>query len=354
MREIKKQFNKLRSVEPSAQWQKDQWEVLLSSIASEKKELTLLEKISCVMSQPAIFRPVGNVIAVVLVVFMGSWGMVVSAKNTTYGDLLYPLKKAIENVSLAVTVDDGSRVQKQTDRVSQRLFELNNLAVRLEYTDEPADSAQNFDKTVEDLRRDITAVQEGLQQVKESGDPQEILAVATHVEQKTSKLAEQIAKTAEQLPAGVSVSMDDILKEAELLAEDTSNQVLEVIVSDELGDDAVAEEDIINRLQKRVAETEDKYSAYDIDLWKAEQDITDEVVQEQIEKIDSLVTSIDNAFVSISEKFSEKDYVGILSVVNNIDNLLHQIDEIMYPQQVKGEEEVLDNESNVSSTTVNL
>ena len=340
MKKIKKQFNKLRSIEPSTQWQKNQWDVLLDSIAPEQKNsLTVFEKINCIVSHPAVFRPIGNIAIVILVVFMGSWGMIVSAENTAHGDLLYPLKQAMERVSLAVTVNDGARIQKQTARVSQRLFELNNLAIRLEYSEV---SSKSLDKTVQDLHREITAVHNGLEQAKQSGNPEELLAVATHVEKETNNLVEQISKTAKGLPAGVSVSIDEIIKEAELLAEDTSNQVLEVIVSEDLGNNSVEEGDIIKRLEQRIAEVESVYAEYDVDAWKAEQDLEDGSVVEYVTKLDDLVLEVDAIFDTMPEKFVEKDYVGILSTVNHIESLLSELDATMYPQEVKGVEEVVD------------
>ncbi len=338
MREIKKQFKKLRKITPPAQWQDSQWDSLLSSISDGKtKQLTSLEKVSCFMSNPGIFRPVGNLVAIVLVVVMGSWGMVTSAENTAHGDLLYPVKKVMERVSLAITVDDSARVQKQTAFVSKRLFELNNLAIRLEYS---SVSEQSLDRTVNDLKKEIVAVHDSLRQVQATGSADDIYALTTHVEETTNQLNEKIARTAESLPVDVTFSMDDLIEEAEALVMDTNNQLLEVIVSQDLSDGAVSEDYVIQRLEDRVAEVTTDYNVYNIDSWKNQYYIGDEEMQVIIAGVDELSVEVEETLTAITEQFVEKDYVGILAATNHVQYLISQIDLAMYPPAVKGVEEV--------------
>jgi len=349
MNQIKKQLKKLRKIEPTNQWQASQWESLRATISQnhEVKQLTALQKFNTVMSNPGIFRPVGNLVVIVLVAVVGSWGMIASAENTAHGDFLYPVKKVMERVSLALIVDDSARIEKQTDLVSKRLFELNNLAIRLEYSNIPD---QSLDKTVDDLKKEIEAVHASLRQVKESGNADEILAVTTHVEEKTNQLTEKITKTAEQLPSDVSVSMDDLLQEAESLAEDANKQLLEIIVSKDLSDGAISEKNITKRLRIRLDEVDNNYKNYksntDVIVWKSE------ASEENLTKIAELESEIEMTLASADDKFADKDYVGILADANHVQYLLSEIDIVMN-SEVETQDFASDNEQDVVETHSN-
>ena len=105
-------------------------------------------------SFPAILRPALAAVAILVLVSAGATS---AAASSLPGDPLYAVKRASEDVRLALTFDDVARTQLLSDLTDRRLEELAEIAKRRPSsaptaTQEYADAVNNFANALDKLR----------------------------------------------------------------------------------------------------------------------------------------------------------------------------------------------------------
>ena len=105
-------------------------------------------------SFPALLRPALAAAAVLVLVAAGATS---AAASSLPGDALYGLKRATEDVRLALTIDDVARTQLLSELTDRRLEELAEIAKRRPAsaptaTQEYADAVNNFANALDELR----------------------------------------------------------------------------------------------------------------------------------------------------------------------------------------------------------
>ena len=105
-------------------------------------------------SFPAMLRPALAVAAVLVLVFAGATS---AAASSLPGDPLYAVKRAAEDVRLALTFDDVARTQLLSELTDRRLEELAEIAKHRPSaaptaTQEYADAVNNFADALDKLR----------------------------------------------------------------------------------------------------------------------------------------------------------------------------------------------------------
>jgi len=105
-------------------------------------------------SFPAILRPALAAAAILVLVSAGATS---AAASSLPGDPLYAVKRASEDVRLALTFDDVARTQLLSDLTDRRLEELAEIAKRRPSsaptaTQEYADAVNNFADALDKLR----------------------------------------------------------------------------------------------------------------------------------------------------------------------------------------------------------
>jgi hypothetical protein len=103
---------------------------------------------------PAVLRPVLATAVILLVVFAGTTS---AAASSIPGDPLYAVKRAGEDVRLALTFDDLARTRLLAELTDRRLEELAEIAKRRpssapNATQEYADAVNNFANALDKLR----------------------------------------------------------------------------------------------------------------------------------------------------------------------------------------------------------
>lgn len=118
------------AVEPRASFRDSLREQLMAEAA------TVLEVLPAATPVPATsgarqrdVRRRAAVITAALVASAGTVGLVGSSASAVPGEMLYPVKRGMENVQLALHRDDASRGEFQLARASERLAEAKTLAV---------------------------------------------------------------------------------------------------------------------------------------------------------------------------------------------------------------------------------
>jgi len=105
-------------------------------------------------SSPAILRPALAAAAVLVLVFAGATS---AAASSLPGDPLYAVKRAGEDVRLALTFDDVARTQLLSELTDRRLEELAEIVKKRPSsastaTQEYADAVNNFANALDELR----------------------------------------------------------------------------------------------------------------------------------------------------------------------------------------------------------
>jgi hypothetical protein len=106
------------------------------------------------LSLPVILRPAFAAAAIFVLVLAGATS---AAASSLPGDTLYPVKRATEDVRLALTFDDVARTQLLSELTDRRLEELAEIVKRRPAsaptaTQEYADAVNNFANALDELR----------------------------------------------------------------------------------------------------------------------------------------------------------------------------------------------------------
>ncbi len=351
------QLKKLRKLQPSTDWKQQQWDDFVTQISDTTEHSSATWNIaSSLFHHFAAARYVVNVAMVIFIFVFSSWATL-AAQETTRGDVLYPLKASVEKLSLAVTFDESSKAQKQTEFAGKRVQEIKTLAVR--------SSVKNIQdnkisETVQDLQTNVKQAQNSLKQVQ-SNNSQNRVAVARLLDETTAELGQDLIKATEKLPAAVRLSLSADIEAAEAAIEDTRHQALTVIITEGLADNQVSEEDIILRLDNQIQAVVDAIDVLSIDEWDESieflvaemiEETNDDVAAAFIDPRDSVAEKrmyVEDALLVIQEQVVQKDYVGALGGIQSLQQEVGVIEKLMQQGIVKGEaeevvadEEVLD------------
>jgi hypothetical protein len=109
-------------------------------------------------SFPALLRPALGVAAVLVLVLAGATS---AAASSIPGDALYGVKRATEDVRLALTFDVEARTQLLSELTDRRLEELAEIAKRRPSsaptaTQEYADAVERFADALDDLKNSVS------------------------------------------------------------------------------------------------------------------------------------------------------------------------------------------------------
>lgn len=363
---ISKQLKEFKQLEPSGEWKDRQWESFVAQadiISNTNKQSSAWGVVNGFWHHFGVLRSLGNVAVVVLVFAVSSWATL-AAESTARGDILYPLKASVEKITLAVTFDDNSKAQKQTEYAGKRVKEIKTLAIR--------SSIQNVEdnkisETVQDLQNNIKEAHNSLVQ-SNNGTTQDRVAVARIIDQSTTEISKELHKAAEQLPAEVRLSLSEDIAQTEAVLSDTKHQALKVIITEGLVDNQVSEEDIIALLNEQVKVVFSEYESLDIASWEEvieqaltevlEQDgIAEESIVDPRERVVELDVLISETMEAIGEYIEQKNYLGAFDLIQTLQGYVSEVGLLLEQGVVMGDSETIDEEvienNNQSDSNVN-
>ena len=136
----------------------------LGAHLATKNEASIIERrvlgTQAAVRPPALrlsFARVLATVAVIAVIAFGSFGALsLAARNSMPGDILYSVKRAREDLELALTMDKSKRLKKNLTLAEARLAELDQLL-----SGSPVE-ARNIELAVQDYRERTTAVEDVL------------------------------------------------------------------------------------------------------------------------------------------------------------------------------------------------
>lgn len=193
----------LKNIKPNPDWLKNQRNILLSEISQSGKKSRFPRLLARQAWQDLpgflfpVFKPV-LVFGVVLCLIFGSGLLTVQAVKTALsGDLLYPVKIAIENARLKVSSQED-KSKFQAELIKLRVEELSQI---IEQTDNPAKKKEQIVKTVDKLQAHIISTKanlDNLNRIKEA-EPQKVVEMAGIISEKASQSEEILVGAKEKL-----------------------------------------------------------------------------------------------------------------------------------------------------------
>jgi len=309
--------------------------------SDETKEFSAWQKIEFMFSHPMLFRPLGNLAVIVLVLIAGSWAAVASVQNSMPDHFLYPAKVTLEKVELALTVDGQAKVSKQTSLAQKRVGELQYLVA---VADMPITSL-HVDKTVRNIKQNLQDAQDSLNKLNASGDDEDFSKVVEEVEKSANKISRSLKETSAKLPAEVQVSVSQELAETAEEVSDISAQAFDLLIKNWLTDDQIPEEKIKVKIEEKISELKASYESLDVAGWLEEneaQEEADEALLARVEQVQQVSGEIEADFVASQEMLVEKDYVGILNIIEKIRQDTNSLEKLLQGANVLGEEETQD------------
>lgn len=200
-------FNKIRllkHIKPNPDWLKNQRNILLSEILQSGKK-TRFPRLSArqVWSDlPGflfpVFKPV-LVFGVVLgLIFGGGFFTVQAAKTALPGDLLYPVKIAVENARLKVSSQEN-KPKFQAELINIRIQEITQI---IEGTDNPATKKEQITKTVDKLQAQVVSAKAGLDRIKQA-EPQKVVDTVNAVSETSAQSEKALIEAKEKIVEGL-------------------------------------------------------------------------------------------------------------------------------------------------------
>jgi hypothetical protein len=250
-------LQKLKSIKPSSKWLSLTRQKLVDELSVESN----LKPSNSFFDWFWFHRlqPVALSLCLILIMAGGPVLAVTAAQSSLPGDLLYPIKKIAERVSLQVASEDN-KAQIQVDLAYRRIEELNKIAVG---SSNQIEKSQKTKVVVDDLKVSISEA--GQKMMELSKDKVAVIA------KKTQKIETDLTKVKNEIASEIAVAEDeslkevqDVLAEAEQMMEDVNKQIRAVLVATDEDIDDVASttdevlDDLTDQLDENIDELETK------------------------------------------------------------------------------------------------
>jgi hypothetical protein len=257
MGDLEKRINALRNinnrVEPNQAWVNATRRTLLmqakNSLAGESVQTTKTIRYFYQYFVPVRFLqvvrgPVLAVLSIFAVVLGVSSASVSAAERSLPGDFLYSLKLVTEQARLAWTSDKGEKLKLKVEFATRRSQDLKQIA---NSGSSEAKTSERVQKAAEILKRDLSTVQEQLEDVRAAAtEPGEAVAAAKLVDQTSNELVQVLQATKSSL----SQETQDKVTEAQAAAAGTVVKALEVMVEQhEESDQSIAQTEVMEAIE---------------------------------------------------------------------------------------------------------
>lgn len=136
--------------------------IKVDSVWQESNKNRLISEMATIfpVKEPGYhFKPAIVTLSILAVIFVSGLSTTLAAKNSLPGDVLYPVKKMVEKVRLAVVFSQSDKNVLKAELLNQRLVEMEILVKRVE-TDSRAES--NLITATKDLHQDLIALKKDI------------------------------------------------------------------------------------------------------------------------------------------------------------------------------------------------
>ena len=188
----------LKDIQPNPDWLKSQRSNLLLEISQSDKQSHRAWSLPGFLVSNFAFKPVLVSFVLFCLIFGGGFLAVQAAKSSLPGDLLYPLKIAVENTRVKISSQE-SRSKLQAEFVGHRAEELTQI---IEEIDDPIEKKEKMIKTADKLQAQVAKASVQLEAATEKAL---IEAREKIVEEFKGDESEEIAQAIEVIDAALAV-----------------------------------------------------------------------------------------------------------------------------------------------------
>ena len=229
---IVKKIKDLRRIQPEASWLKSQRSFLLSEISraeNKKREPSLVLPLFN-FNILKIFRPAFALALaiIILITSLVTVGAISLAQNSLPGDLLYPLKTALEQTQLTFTPSQENKAKLSIKFATHRIDEFTQLI------DKP-EKKKDMEKTIKKFTEQLVSVRENIDKLKEK-NAEKAAEVAKLVKNQTSLYEETLIEGSEQLAYIIPEDKEDI-------KEDIDQALMEVSRTEEMTEELISSQE---------------------------------------------------------------------------------------------------------------
>jgi hypothetical protein len=182
---------------------------------------------------PAVFSKALCFIFIFAITTSGVFAVGIESQKTVAGDMLYPVKKAIEKTKIVFSASD-KKSQTHTDIASRRLDELNKIVENPESAEK---KKGKMNETIDDFKDEIETAKIALVQPKIDRNTLEKAEAARKIMAKTEEFKEILEKVPSQMPkeiqAEIGKNIDEALEKSEKANFAAVEQMIEMDISDE-------------------------------------------------------------------------------------------------------------------------
>lgn len=234
-----------------------------------------------------IFRPIGVIAMIAVVVSSGSIATVSAARSSLPGDTFYPVKIGLERAQISLALSQEKKAELEIAFAGSRLKEAEEIMAREDFSpDRQIKDAANIGEAISHLTTGLDSVQKRLEDINKADNAQTAVGISKMVndnallfEENLLRLKGKIVK--EQSQEKVSLAVDKSLAaidQALVKLDETNSKSLTVMVekssawpNKEAKEDAAAKlQTTIERMEKKIEVTEQKINSVSQDIERSE------------------------------------------------------------------------------------
>lgn len=221
------------------------------------------------INQPKLsFNAICGVIIALGFIAAGGTITALAARQSSPGDLLYPVKLSLEKARLAVSLSEESKFKFQAEIADKRLQELKNVVDSRESAEQ---KAEKVTLVADNMQKQLSDISQGLPVAKPSG-AQGAVAAAKAVSEKASRFSYALSMAKESLPSDILPKLDTEIAKVSEIAEQADMKAVEAMISNQ--DSAeIKKEEIAVKLSEIIADIQKQ-----IDVRTEEPEVAGEVV----------------------------------------------------------------------------
>jgi len=209
----------LKNIKPNPEWLQSQRSVLLFNVLESGKQAKSVWNLPVFVLPKFSLKTVLVCLLILYLISGSGFSIIRAASNSLPGDLLYPVKIAIENVRMKISSQENQS-KLQAEFVGARVDELTQI---IDNTADPVKKAEQVVKTADKLQAQIVSTKVSLDKMKEA-QPEKAAEVVQKITEKTVEAKEKIAEEfKEEQPEEVAKVLDAMDKAlAVIIGEDKS------------------------------------------------------------------------------------------------------------------------------------
>lgn len=199
MKDAVNKIRQLKTIQPNPYWFKNQRNILLQQISqvSGKKSRFAWNNLPGFIFSPSILKPVMVSFMVLFLIFGSGFVTVLAAKNSLPGDLLYPVKIAVEDVKIRISSSEA-KPQLQADFMCNRAQELSQI---INSTGDSIRAKENVVQTVDKLQVQVNNTRASLSSIKQT-EPQKAVETMNAISNKITESEKALTEAQEKFAEG--------------------------------------------------------------------------------------------------------------------------------------------------------